>query len=286
MRCSATNEIELGEVFVMYIDLHTHTTASDGQYTPSELVTMAKEKNIELLSITDHDTVSGLEEAVEAAHRCNIDFIPGIEISTYMGVEIHILGFYVDYKNKILVEKCEEYERSRSNRAIRICDYLNGIGIPVVLDEVKEYAGDGSIGRPHFAQWLQEHDYVQTRKEAFSRYLDTPRFKEATERTKPTPEEAIKLIHDAGGIAVMAHPGLLKLGRKNQESIIRALKAAGMDGLECFYSKHEKKQEEYYLRLAMEYGLKISCGSDFHGEKVKPDVSLGMKVNENHIEIL
>ena len=91
MRCSATNEIELGEVFVMYIDLHTHTTASDGQYTPSELVTMAKEKNIELLSITDHDTVSGLEEAVEAAHRCNIDFIPGIEISTHMGVEIHIL---------------------------------------------------------------------------------------------------------------------------------------------------------------------------------------------------
>ena len=286
MRCSATNEIELGEMFVMYIDLHTHTTASDGQYTPSELVTMAKEKNIELLSITDHDTVSGLEEAVEAAHRCNIDFIPGIEISTHMGVEIHILGFYVDYKNKILVEKCEEYERSRSNRAIRICDYLNGIGIPVVLDEVKEYAGDGSIGRPHFAQWLQEHDYVQTRKEAFSRYLDTPRFKAATERTKPTPEEAIELIHDAGGIAVMAHPGLLKLGRKNQESLIRTLKAAGMDGLECFYSKHEKKQEEYYLRLAREYGLKISCGSDFHGEKVKPDVSLGMKVNANHIEIL
>ena len=175
----------------MYIDLHTHTTASDGQYTPSELVTMAKEKNIELLSITDHDTVSGLKEAVEAAHRCNIDFIPGIEISTHMGVEIHILGFYVDYKNKILVEKCEEYERSRSNRAIRICDYLNGIGIPVVLDEVEKYAGDGSIGRPHFAQWLQEHDYVQTRKEAFSRYLDTPRFKAATERTKPTPEEAI-----------------------------------------------------------------------------------------------
>ncbi len=123
----------------------------------------------------------------------------------------------------------------------RICDYLNKLCIPVVLSEIEEYAGEGSIGRPHFARWLQEHGYVASRKEAF-----------------------------------LAHPGLLKFGRKNQESLIRSLKAAGLDGIECFYSKHEKKQEEYYLRLAKEYDLKVSCGSDFHGEKVKQGIELGM----------
>lgn len=269
----------------MFIDLHTHTTASDGQYSPSELIKMAKEKGIERLAITDHDTVSGLDEAVRAAAKLGLDFVPGIEISTHKGVEIHMLGLGIDFKNEELVRKCEEFEQSRAERAQRICDYLNRLCIPVDLAEVKEYAGEGSIGRPHFAQWLQEHGYVASRKEAFSRYLNTPRFKAATERVKPSPEEAISLIHGAGGIAVLAHPGLLKFGRKNQESLIRTLKAAGLDGIECFYSQHEKKQEEYYLRLAGEYNLKVSCGSDFHGEKVKPNISLGMKIiNSNYIQ--
>ncbi len=267
----------------MYIDLHTHTTASDGQYSPSELIKMAKEKGIERLAITDHDTVSGLKEAVSAAKTYDLDFIPGIEISTHKGVEIHMLGLGIDFENVDLVRKCEEFERSRADRAQRICDYLNKLCIPVVLSEVEEYAGEGSIGRPHFARWLQEHGYVASRKEAFSRYLNTPRFKAATDRVKPSPEEAVSLIHGAGGEAFLAHPGLLKFGRRNQESLIRSLKASGLDGIECFYSKHEKKQEEYYLRLAKEYGLKVSCGSDFHGEKVKPGIELGMHLDENDL---
>ena len=268
----------------MYIDLHTHTTASDGQYSPSELINMAKEKGIQRFAITDHDTVSGLDEAAKTAETEDMNFIPGIEISTHKGVEIHMLGLYIDYRNPELVRECEGFEESRANRAQRICEYLNNIKIPVVLEEVREYAGEGSIGRPHFARWLQEYGYVETRREAFSRYLDTPRFKAATERTKPEPEVAIELIHKAGGIAVLAHPGLLKLGKRNQESLIRTLKAAGLDGLECFYSKHDRKQEEYYLRLAEEYNLKVSCGSDFHGEKVKPDVTLGMNLDEKRLK--
>lgn len=267
------------------IDLHTHTTASDGEHTPAEVVKMAREKNIKTLAITDHDTVSGLKEAVEAAAQLGLNLIPGIEISTHKGVEIHILGFYVDYNNPRLVKCCQEYEESRSNRAVRICEYLNRICIPVKLEEVKAYAGDGSIGRPHFAQWLQEHDIVKSRKEAFDRFLDTPRFKAETERQKPSPEEAISLIHEAGGIAVLAHPGLLKFGKKNQESLIRGLKEAGLDGIEAFYSKHEKKQEEYYVRLAKEYGLKISCGSDYHGEHVKPDIALGMPMKSDLLKV-
>ena len=270
----------------MYIDLHTHTTASDGQYSPSELVKKAKDMGLERLAVTDHDTVSGLEEAENAANQYDVEFIPGIEISTHMGIEIHILGLGIDYRNPILVQECEAFENSRAKRATKICEYLNRICIPVVLEEVQEYAGDGSIGRPHFAQWLQEHGYVKSRKEAFSRYLNTSRFKAETERTKPSPEEAIKLIHQAGGIAVMAHPGLLKYGKSNQESLICKLKLSGLDGLECFYSKHDKKQEEYYLRLADKYDLKISCGSDFHGEKVKPEITLGMHIKNDNIQIL
>lgn len=265
------------------IDLHTHTTASDGQYTPSEIIQLAKEKSIQTLAITDHDTVSGLKEAIEAAKQQNLNLIPGIEISTHKGVEIHMLGFFIDHKNAKLVEACNEYELSRSNRAVRICDYLNRLGIPVDLDEVKTYAGAGAIGRPHFAQWLQEHGMVKSRQEAFERYLDTPRFKAETEREKPSPEEAIQLIHEAGGLAVIAHPGLIKFGKKNQEELIRGLKNKGLDGIECLYSKHEKKQEEFYMKLARKYDLKITAGSDFHGEKVKPEIALGVKLTPQRL---
>ena len=268
-----------------YIDLHTHTTASDGQYSPAEVVKMAKEKNIELLAITDHDTISGLDEAIAAAKELDLNFIPGIEISTHKGVEIHMLGYGVDPHNPTLLEKCVEYEESRSGRAGKICDYLNRLGIPVDLDEVRAYAGEGSIGRPHFAQWLQEHGIVRSRREAFERFLTTPRFLAETERVKPSPEEAIALIHEAGGIAVLAHPGLIKFGKKNLELLIKGFKEAGLDGVECIYSKHEKKQEEFFIRMAKKYELDITAGSDYHGDKVKPEIGLGMKVAD-HLNIM
>lgn len=266
-----------------YLDLHTHTTASDGQYSPREVVSKAAEKDIKVLAITDHDTISGLDEALEAGEKEGITVIPGIEISTHKGIEIHVLGFFIDRTNSELVEKCREFEESRANRAIRITEYLNGLGLPVDLDEVRAYAGEGAIGRPHFAKWLLEHGYVKSVKDAFDRFLNTPRFKKETERVKPSPEEAIELIHKAGGVAVLAHPGLMRLGRRNQEEMIEAFAEAGLDGIECLYSKHEKKQEEYYLKLAEKHDLLVTAGSDFHGEKVKPEIALGVKLTPQRL---
>jgi predicted metal-dependent phosphoesterase TrpH len=272
--------------FKMKLDLHIHTTASDGQYTPGQVVEMCKELDLAYMAITDHDTVSGLEEGAERAAQLGIPFIPGIEISTQDSEEIHILGYYIDRENEALVKACREFEQSRSERGERICAFFHKKGIPLDLDEVREYAGEGSLGRPHFARWLLEHGYVKDRKYAFYRYLDTKDFHRETDRVKPSPIEAIELIHRAGGKAVLAHPGLLKMDYVRQVQLIKTLKANGLDGIEAIYRRHNDRQRAKYMALAEELQLKISCGSDFHGEKVKPDVKLGMEIAEADVEMV
>lgn len=270
----------------MFLDLHTHSTASDGQYCPADLILKAKEKHLLVIAITDHDTVDGISEAKEAAIAAEVNFIPGIEISTALGEEIHVLGYYVDEKNKQLQSACEEFMDSRKARGNRIAEYLMEKGISVDLDEIKESAGEGSLGRPHFAKYLQEHGYVKTRQEAFTRYLNTPDFHKKTDRIKPTPQEAIRLIHEAGGKAVIAHPGLLKMGKAWQESLFSCLKEAGLDGIEAYYGKHTFQQTKLYRNLAVKFGLKITCGSDFHGEQVKPSVGFGMEFPDMYKDLL
>lgn len=260
-----------------YLDLHIHTTASDGQYTPSQIINRAKSANLAMSAVTDHDTVEGIPEAKQQAKILGVNFIPGVEISTQEEEEIHILGYGIDEIFPELVERCREYTWSRLDRGKRICDFFVRRGILMQLEEVAQIAGSGSMGRPHFAAWLQAHGYVSTRNEAFQKYLDTPEFHVETDRIKPTPQEAVELIQRSGGKAVLAHPGLLKMSARRQKTLIRGLKAAGLDGVECFYSKHTREQTEHYLSLADKYDLKITCGSDFHGEKVKPDVKLGME---------
>ena len=264
----------------MLIDLHTHSTASDGQYSPCELAYLVKKKGITNWSLTDHDTVAGLEEAERIAQETYIGFIPGIEISTQDEEEIHILGYGIDYRNYYLKEKCRIFAIERLNRANKICDYLETKGIKVDMDEVKSYAKGDVMGRPHFARYLIAHNIVQERKEAFDLYLDTNEFKAATERKLPTSEEAIDLIHKANGVAFIAHPGLYKMNIDSKRKLVSRLAAYGLDGIECIYSKHSKEETEVYLSWAEKLGLKISVGSDFHGEKVKPDVELGMMINE------
>lgn len=263
----------------MKIDLHTHSTFSDGQYTPSELVMMAKESGIEVLALTDHDIPEGNAESENVAKKVGIRFIPGIEISCQDVEEVHMVGLYINYKNKELIDACNRFRYARDRRAIKIIEYLGKFSIPIKLEEVRKIAGEGSIGRPHFARWLIEHGYVSERKEAFSKYLDSQDFHKYVSREKPTPEEAINLIHNAGGKAVLAHPGLLKMSLEKQEQFISKLKIKGLDGIECFYSKHSDSQVKKYVELANTYDLKMSCGSDFHGEKVKPTVKLGMEVS-------
>lgn len=268
----------------MFIDLHTHTTASDGQYSPSQIVERAKELGIELLSITDHDTIAGLAEASKRADELGLHFIQGIEISCQDVEEIHILGYEIDVCNTELVEACNTWSQARTNRGEAIRAYLATLGIDVDLEVIRSHAGDGNLGRPHFARYLVENGIVETRKAAFDLYLDTEEFKEATDRKKPRVAEAVKLIHGAGGKAVLAHPGQYK--KTDIAELVQRLAEVGLDGIECFYSRHDESQTQEYVELAKKYELKIGCGSDFHGEDVKPDIRLGMELEERYSKYL
>lgn len=264
----------------MLLDLHTHSTASDGQYTPAELVGLAARKELQIYALTDHDTMNGIREARTEAKRRGVHFVPGIEISSSAGEEIHVVGLGINEEEAHLAAACREFIESRDNRGEVICEYLNGLGMDVSMEEIRLIAGEANIARPHFAAWLQQHGYVSERKEAFRRYLDTEAFHEATDRKLPPAEDSIALIHGAGGRAVLAHPGLMKMPLEEQKRLVERLKEAGLDAVECCYYKHTNKQVRLYHGWAKEYGLKISCGSDFHGEKVKPDVPFGMNLAE------
>ena len=270
----------------MKLDLHTHSTVSDGQYTPSELVEMAKKNELKMYALTDHDTIAGIEEARRRAGELGVNFISGIEISTHKGEEIHMLGLFIDEQCSDLINACQVYRERRIGRGERICAFLKEKGIEISKEELREIEGKASLGRPHFAKILQERGIVKTRQEAFGRYLDTAEFHRKTDGQKPAPEEAIEIIHRAGGLAVLAHPGLLKMGKRWQESLIKGLKEAGLDGIESFYNKHTYMQKKYYRKLAEENGLMISCGSDFHGEKVKPNVNFGMELADEYVPML
>ncbi|MCR5674697.1 MAG: PHP domain-containing protein [Lachnospiraceae bacterium] len=264
----------------MKLDLHLHSTASDGQYRPAEVAWMAAEKGLEIFALTDHDTVAGLAEAGEAAEKLGIRFLPGIEISTQDVDEIHILGFGIDDRCEALLESCRAFAESRLKRAALICDWLNGQGIPVTMEEMQGYAGRAMPSRPHFAAYLMDHGYAASRSEAFERYLDTAEYHRAVNRVRPSCKKAIDLIHEAGGLAVLAHPAQYKMDDETLDGFIRRLKADGLDGVECFYSRNTPEQTALFLALAEKHGLRVSCGSDFHGELVKPDVRMGMEVED------
>ena len=262
-----------------FIDLHTHTTNSDGELTSRELLAEAKKIGIEIIAITNHDTVEGLAEASAAAEEIGIGFIPGIEISTQEKEEVHMLGLGVDCRNEALRKCCDDFAENRVRRAELICAFLATKGIRVDLEEVRSISGGVIIARPHFAEYLVRHKHVASQKEAFERYLNTPAFHAAVTRKKPTPQEAIELIHGAGGKAVLAHPGLLKKNWQEMEVFVQELKAAGLDGIEAIYQKYTPSMEKQFLELAKRYDLEVSCGSDYHGIHVKPDVPLGMKLD-------
>ena len=257
-------------------DLHIHTTFSDGQYTPEEIVKLAADAGITVLSITDHDSVAGLASGKAAADKMGIKFINGIEISCQVHRELHILGYGIDYNEPALLNTCLNFAKLREERAHRIIDFLCERGISISLDEVRKIAlGSAVIGRPHFAQVLVNHGYVATIREAFDKYLAAAEF-DKIERPKPTAEEGIALIAKAGGIPVLAHPALLKLDSSAEEELIKRLMGFGLKGIECLYSLHTLEQTEYYCSLAEKYDLLITGGSDFHGEKIKPEIKMGV----------
>lgn len=255
-------------------DLHTHSTASDGQYSPTELAKLVKKNGVEVWALTDHDTVDGVAEAMRAGKELGLRVIPGIELSAREYHTFHILGYGCRADAPILKEFCERMKRDRSERELRLLSYLRGKGVELTLDEVEVIAGGRIIGRPHFAQAMVRRGYVADNCEAFERFLDTEEFHVKVEREKPTAHECIDTIKAAGGKASLAHPYQIGVDNKTLDCIVRELTDYGLDAIEGYYPKFTPEQRAYYLYLAEKYGLHITGGSDFHGEKVKPDVAL------------
>ena len=255
-------------------DLHTHTTASDGQYSPAALVGLARDAGLEYMAVTDHDTLRGLPEAMAAGKKLGIQVIPGVELSASEDRHLHILGLNVQTGHTPLSALCQKMRQEREQRKHRIMDFLKQKGIHIPLEEVERQAGNAAVGRPHFAQVIVRHGYASTNREVFDHLLDTLEYHESVKEHKPSPVECIRAIHAAGGKAVLAHPYQLGYGDAQLTELVSHLRECGLDGLECYYPKHSAEQTVFYLKLAKCFSLSITGGSDFHGETVKPDVEL------------
>jgi predicted metal-dependent phosphoesterase TrpH len=254
------------------IDLHVHTNASDGKYPPAELVALAARSGLSLLAITDHDTISGIAPALEAARAFpDLKIIPGVEISSHApGSEVHVLGYFIDSGNPELLKQLATLGESRQDRAKAIVEKLRGLGLDISLERVQEIAGDGSIGRPHIAQALMEKGYVSSFQDVFTRYIGQggPAY---VERIKLTPDEAVKLILRCGGLPVLAHPSTIN----DAEAVVSRLAAAGLVGLEAYYKDYSNEQRQDMVDLAARYKLIATGGSDFHGIDEATEVMLG-----------
>lgn len=251
-------------------DLHCHTTASDGLLSPTELVRLAAELGIKAIGITDHDTIQGWKEAEEAGIAYQITILKGIELNTYWHEkEVHILGYELDGSADSFTDKLRDLRNAREKRIVKILTRLKDLGIDISIDEVRQFAQGESIGRPHIGRALVERGYVGSIREGFDRYigLGAPAY---VPSLKLTPEEGIHLIREAHGVAVLAHPGVLRL-----EDGIPAWVKAGLQGIEVSHSEHQPEDEKRYLKIAQEYHLLTTGGSDFHGEACKPGVNLG-----------
>ena len=258
----------------MTADLHTHTTASDGQYTPTQLVRLAKQHDIQVLAITDHDTIEGVNEAQRAGDALGLQVIRGVELSAKEYHSFHILGYGFRDGDTELSRLCEKLRAGRDDRKYRIVDFLREKGVDIDLAEVEELAGGEVIARPHFARILVKRGYVSTNREAFDRHLDTEEFRKRVKRFKADSRTCVEAIRSAGGKASLAHPYQMGLPDDELEALVAQLKDWGLDAIECYYPKYTPEQQAFYLRLAEKYKLHRTGGSDFHGEKVKPDVRL------------
>ena len=250
-------------------DLHTHSTASDGQYAPAELAELVKKRGAEAWALTDHDSVDGVEEAKAAGRALGLRVIQGVELSADDYLNLHILGYGFSIPD--LQSWLDSLKKGRDGRKYRIRDFLRTKGLEIPLEEVDAEAAGGSIGRPHFAMVMLKHGMVATRKEAFDRYLDTPEFQKIEKGTKPSAQECVERIKAAGGKVSLAHPYQIVLNGETLVELVLRLKSYGLDAIECYYPQHTPEQTVEYLHLAEKYGLHITGGSDFHGEKNKPN---------------
>ena len=260
-----------------YVDLHLHTTASDGVMSPSEIVRYAKTKGLQAIAITDHDTIQGLEEGLIEGEKIGLEVIPGIEISAeHFSGSMHLLGFFIDHHNPLLSGKLEYLQKARAERNPKIVEKLNRLGIKITYEEVVEASGGGQIGRPHFAQVLMGKKYVRGFQEAFDRFLKkgAPAY---VDKLRFTAEEALHFINEAKGIAVLAHPNTLHMeGYSELDKLVLRLIEKGLKGLEVYYPEHSPLEVAHYKTLAERNGLLITGGTDYHGiEKNGLDIGVG-----------
>ncbi len=261
------------------IDLHTHSSASDGTLSPSELAAAAKARGLSAIALTDHDTTSGLDDFIKAGKELSLKVVPGVEIAcSWYGFSLHLAALFIDHANADLQAMLNGIRQAREQRNQRILELLQSQGVSLSMEQIQaESKNDPKqvIGRPHFARALVKGEYCDSTRQAFSKFLGrngsayVPRF-------LPLPAEAIHTIHNAGGIAILAHPfgGIEGVPRnRTRQKLLRLIKL-GLDGLEVYYCDHTDKQEKTARELARELQLLPSGGSDFHGANT-PDVSLG-----------
>ncbi len=257
-------------------DLHMHTVHSDGTFTPKELVELAKRKELSCIALTDHDTLSGVQEAQEEGSRAGIEVIAGVEISVkFEPGTMHILGYFIDRNSKKLQEGLSEIQNARRQRNPIIIEKLRALGVKISLEEVERESGGDQVGRPHFARVLVKKKYVKKFEEAFNKYL-TKGAPAYVDKRKLTSREAIEMIEEAGGVASLAHPKLLKLDSipNRFEQTIEQLRSEGLKGLEVYSSCQSKQEAAQYKKTADRLGLLVTGGSDFHGAN-RPQAPLG-----------
>lgn len=257
------------------IDLHLHTTRSDGSLPPSQVLALAQKAKVTALSITDHDIVDGIPEAMEAGANLGIEVIPGVEISSRYGDnELHILGYFIDWKDQAFNMRLASLRESRHKRNPLIVENLRAMGLAITYQEVRALAGTDAVGRPHIAQVLMQKSYVRSAREAFDRYLGEgkPAY---VPRELPDPADAVAWICQAKGVPVLAHPLWVKQKGEAFRKLCEQLKGAGLGGIEVHYSTHSRQETSEFLNVARRLDLLVTGGSDFHGI-TKPDIEVGV----------
>lgn len=258
------------------IDLHTHSTASDGTLSPTELINKACSIGIEAMALTDHDTTSGLKEFTQAARSKNIEAINGIELAaSWYGGSMHIVGLFIDPTNSTLQNMISKICEERNKRNQKIVSKLNEIGIDISWDEVAAESGHEATGRPHFAKIIIKKGHCKTFSEVFDKYLGTNKVA-YVRRYLPLPNEVIATIHQAGGIAIWAHPLAMRTTSTSKFRYnVRKLKEFGLDAIEAYYPEHTIEQQQKIIAISNEQNIAISGGSDFHGTPM-PHLELGI----------
>lgn len=263
------------------VDFHTHSTFSDGTFTPTELINHAVKVGLSAIALTDHDTVNGIEEAIEASKNKAIEFIPGIEFSVADGTEIHIIGLFIDHKNKTLLDIIQKTRSQREVRMKGVIEKLQNLGFKITYEEAQKLAGGDFVGRAHIAHILMDKGYVSTVKEAFDKYigLNKPCY---VEKKEITPKDAITAIRSAGGLAFLAHLHQTKFDFQKLDKLLEELKGYGLNGIEGYYTEYTNEHIKDFRTLAQKHGLFYSGGSDFHGS-MKPTVKLRSGYSDLHI---